>query len=153
MVVKLVTLPFTTFGSIGDASWNAEVHCPSCHRRVQLGNTDSLRPRLAFHARFRCTGSRYNGLVCGSLGHLRIRPPERIPANSTIQHFELLCGDPPAWSIVEIQPGVAPWPALQEHQRFACPVCRLAAQRTWHGGSASPFSDGYVSVGGGRPAF
>ena len=147
MAIRLVPLPFSTFGSIVDAGWAAQVYCPGCYRTVSLDIAEAMRPRIAFHARFRCQHVRYNGLRCDSLGHLQVLPPERIGPNAAIQHCELHCGGPIAWSIQDVRLGMLPFPAMFNTDRFRCPGCNGAVGWTWHGGSAIPGNAGYKSKG------
>ena len=109
-------LPFTMFSEIAALDLVVGVHCPGCHRRVEIDLGDErLRDRCFAETRLRCaeTVRPYRSLPprpCGGLGHLFIRPREPLAVGGAVRlaflccrrcvpHWEIQCVpiDPPPW--------------------------------------------------------
>ncbi len=162
MVVKLVPLPFTTFGSIVDAGWRVAVHCPDCHVTVPIelvpawrGN--ALRGLCAFHARFRCTRLRsIANVTCARSGQVQISPPVAPAAGA--RFCTLWCGGVRHWQIYPVVLGAGPFPAMDGDERFCCPGCGGIVQWSWPSAPLITPHTGHLldpagTRGGSGPAF
>jgi len=136
--MAIVPLPFSTFASIADAGWRIRVYCPSCYRWKPVDVDAALRPRVAFHARFRCTNIRpVTRMVCNGLGHLKIEPPAARPRRA--QLGRLACGFAAVpWAIEDIVLEEPPWPRLTNQNRFRCPGCQGVLGVHFYGGTHTP---------------
>jgi hypothetical protein len=66
-------LPFQTIGDIGRHGVELHKYCPSCYSARRLVDLEPWADRCFATARFRCTGTRYNGARCGAIGMPVIR--------------------------------------------------------------------------------
>jgi len=117
--LRLVPLPFATFGELLAFGLEVHAYCPKCHsrRRVEIGLGRLRKPFAG--ARFRCT--------CGSSGHPSITPPGGAAiVDELIEYFDFYCGRcVPPWEIRTMRFDLPPWSAcpLQRGEGFACPGC------------------------------
>jgi hypothetical protein len=117
--LRLVPLPFATFGELLAFGLEVRAYCLKCHtrRRVDIGLRRLRKPFVG--ARFRCT--------CGSSGHPSITPPGGdAVVDDVIEYFDFYCGRcVPPWEIRNVRFDRPPWSTctLQQGERFACPGC------------------------------
>jgi hypothetical protein len=67
-------LAFQTIGDIGRRSVELHAYCPSCYSTRRLVHIERCADRCFATARFRCSGTRYNGPPCRATGMPVIRP-------------------------------------------------------------------------------
>ncbi len=86
-------LPLQTIGDIGRHGLELHVYCPSCYStRWPLGaNLERWSDRCFATARFRCSGTRYNGAPCRGVGMPVIRPAELLPVGGPVTLAFLTC--------------------------------------------------------------
>jgi hypothetical protein len=78
-------------------------------------------------ARFRCTGTRYNGAPCRATGMPVIRPAELLPVGGPVTLAFLSCPRC-IWEINQVQLDRPPW--LGSGRRYRCSGCNGAVN--WH---------------------
>lgn len=139
-------LPFSTFGEIAALGLEAHVWCLACKRQGRIDPADDRwSGRLFAGARLRCSSRRLDGARCHSVGVLSLRPAERIPSNSGIEHACMQClRCVPFWEILDVRLDRPPWSALPTGARFTCPGCRGPVSMVFHGGAGIPYTDRFA---------
>lgn len=131
----LRALPFQTIGDIIAHGLELHVYCPSCYRTRRPVNLEPWADRCFATARFRCTGTRYNGAPCGDTGMAVIRPAQLLPVGGPVTLAFLACPRC-IWEINQAQLDKAPWSGSA--QRYRCPGCGGRVERHIHGPAWRP---------------
>ena len=130
----LHALPFTTFGEAAALDLEAHVYCAICYTTRQLDPAaDRIRDRCFAGTRFRCTGVRWTGEICGGPGSVTIHPAELLPVCGDVTLAFLWCDRClPPWEIRHIPIDQPPWSTAdwRKGDRFRCPGCRRPV--SWH---------------------
>jgi hypothetical protein len=87
-------------------------------------------------ARFRCSGTRYNGVPCRGIGMPVIRPSELLPVGGPVALAFLWCNSC-IWEIDQAHLDKSPWSGSR--QRYCCPGCSGAVRWHIHGLAWRPF--------------
>jgi hypothetical protein len=123
----LRALPFQTIGDIARHGLELHVYCPSCYSTRRLVDLGRWADRCFATARFRCTGTRYDGTPCRSIGMPVVMPAELLPVGGRVTLAFLTCPRC-IWEINQAQLDKAPWAGSAQHYR--CPGCRGRVE--WH---------------------
>ena len=75
---RLKPMPFVTFGELTALGLVLEVWCSTCKRSRPVTIGEGLTARRFGRGRFSCSAQRYDGMVCGGLGHPHIVPAAPI---------------------------------------------------------------------------
>jgi hypothetical protein len=150
-------LPFTTFGEIARLGLEVHVSCSRCYdpRRISLDD-DRLLARPFAGTRFICTKARWNGETCGGLGHIYVKPQERLTVGVPLTLAFLFCRRcVPSWQIDQVQLDRPPWSEtraeMKTGDRFRCSACRGRVDWHFHGAAWRPtYSDGAAATAAGR---
>ena len=134
----LNALPFTTIGDIARVGLELHVYCPSCYSTRRLsGDLERYADCCFATARFRCTGTRHNGVPCHSTGMPVIRPPELLRVGGPVTLAFLSCPRC-IWEINHVRLDQPPWSGSR--RRYRCPGCNGAADWHIHGPAWRPGS-------------
>jgi hypothetical protein len=123
----LRALPFQTIGDIARLGLGLHVNCPGCYSTRQLVDLGRGADRCFATARFRCTGTRYDGTPCQAVGMPVIRPAELLQVGGSITLAFLTCPRC-VWEINQAQLDKPPWSGSAQHYR--CPGC--GGRVEWH---------------------
>jgi hypothetical protein len=123
-------LPFQTIGDIDRHGLQLHIYCPSCYSTRRPVDLERWADRCFATARFRCTGTRYNGACCGAIGMPVIRPAELLPVGGPVTLAFLTCPRC-IWEINQAQLDKPPWSGSGQHYR--CPGCVVASTGTYMG--------------------
>jgi hypothetical protein len=117
-------LPFTTFGEIARLGLEVHVSCSRCYdpRRISLDD-DRLLARPFAGTRFICTKARWNGETCGGLGHIYVKPQERLTVGVPLTLAFLFCRRcVPSWQIDQVQLDRPPWSETRAEMKTGRPL-------------------------------
>ena len=87
----LRALPFQTIGDIARHGLELHVYCPRCYSTRRLVDLGPWADRCFATARFRCTGTRYDGKPCRAIGMPVVRPAELLPVGGPVTLAFLTC--------------------------------------------------------------
>lgn len=131
---RLKPMPFATFGELPALGLQLKIWCSGCKSLRPLEIGDRLAPHRFGRVRFTCSAQRYDGAVCGGLGHPHVEPA--IPVNRSEAFVSLSCGRcHPAWRANGVQLERLPWsgaPIDAGTERYRCPACGGKVQATFH---------------------
>ena len=103
----LRALPFQTIGDIARHGLELHVYCPNCYSTRRPVDLERWADRCFATARFRCSGTRYNGAPCRGIGMPVIRPAELLAVGG------LTCPRC-IWEINQTQLDKPPWSGSAE---------------------------------------
>jgi transposase-like protein len=126
---------FQTIGDIGRQGLELHVYCPSCRSTRRPVDLERWADRCFATARFRCSGTRYNGLPCRAIGMPVIRPAELLPVGGPVTLPFLTCPRC-IWEINQAQLDKPPWSGSR--QRYRCPGCAGRVDWQIHGPAWRP---------------
>jgi hypothetical protein len=112
------------------------VYCPSCYSTRRPANLGRWADRCFASARFRCSGTRGNGVPCRGIGMPVIRPSELLPVGGPVALAFLWCNSC-IWEIDQAHLDKPPWSGSR--QRYRCPGCSGAVRWHIHGPAWRPF--------------
>ena len=149
---RLKPMPFRTLGEALVAGLVVKVYCPECRRHARPELPSVAHDRCFAKLVFRCRDvvQRWPTMPprgCKSRGRLQLEPLERIPPNSRIRRVYLSCGRC-GWEIHGVREDQPPWydyPVEGASERYRCPGCGGTVGGQWHGGDATPGTEGYTS--------
>jgi hypothetical protein len=131
---RLRPTPFVTYGDLPALGLVLEVWCSTCKssRAVAIGAgwAGSRFGRL----RFTCSAARFDGAVCGGLGHPHIVPVAPIERGAAFVSLNCPRCVPP-WSASAVQLDAPPWstaPIDTGSERYRCPACGGMVRATFH---------------------
>jgi len=134
---RLKPMPFATFGELTPLGLVLEVWCSTCKSSRPVAVGESLAARRFGRGRFTCNAQRYDGVVCGGLGHPHIVP--RAPIEREVAFVTLNCPRcVPPWSARSVQLSRPPWshaPIDTASERYRCPACGGQVWATFHSNS------------------
>lgn len=131
-------LPFKTIGEIARAGLELHVYCPRCYSTKRLSHLGRWADRCFATARFRCTGTRYDGTPCSAIGVPVVRPGELLPVGGPVTLAFLTCPRC-IWEINQVRLDQPPW--LGSAQRYRCPGCRGTVDWHIHGPAWRPIGN------------
>jgi len=136
---RLKPLPFSTFGELADLGLVLEVWCSTCKSSRPVAVGEGWAARSFGRARFACRAERYDGVICGGLGHPHVVPTAPIERGAAF--VSLYCPRcVPPWSASPVELERLPWSAAPINtvtERYRCPACGGQVRTTFHS-SAHP---------------
>jgi hypothetical protein len=132
----LRALLIQTIRDIGRHGLELHVYYPSCYSTRRPANLGRWADRSFASARFRCSGTRYNGVPCRGIGMPVIRPSELLPVGGPVTLAFLWCNSC-IWEVDQAHLDKPPWSGSR--QRYRCPGCSGAVRWHIHGPAWRPF--------------
>jgi hypothetical protein len=147
----LKPMPFRTLGGALATGLVVRVYCRECRQHAVPKLPPAALDRCFAGLPFRCRRvvqlwSAVPARICGSRGSLELQPLERIPPNSSIKRMFMFCGRC-CWEVHDVREDQPPWsdyPVEATSERCRCPGCGGMVSSQWHGGNATPGTEGYT---------